>query len=305
MFWKKWLSDKQDESPVTTEIPVNRTSAADSQTSEIQADLRAVVVSDLGCVRTNNEDSARFIRPSSRQIRNNKGFLAIVADGMGGHAAGEVASQMAVETIAKTYFERDETSEESLFLAFTKANRSIWQSATRNAHQKGMGTTCTALAIVDTKLFLAHVGDSRAYLLKKGQIFQLSKDHTYVQNLVDQGVITPSEAEKHPERNVLTRAMGTHGKVEIDVTALPHSFEDDDRLLICSDGLYDYLTNDEIAQLMLFPVLNEAAYQLIDLAKQRGGHDNITVLLAERVSPETFESLRPTEHAVAGVVTGD
>jgi serine/threonine protein phosphatase PrpC len=294
MFWKKWLSDKPTES-VTTEIPVQATSAAGIQTSEAQADLRAVVISDLGCVRTNNEDAARFIRPASRQVRSHKGFLAIVADGMGGHAAGEVASQMAVETIAKTYFDRDETSEESLFLAFTKANRAIWQSAARNAHQKGMGTTCTALAIIDTKLFLAHVGDSRAYLLKNGQIFQLSKDHTYVQSLVDQGVITPAEAEKHPERNVLTRAMGTHGKVEIDVTALPYAFEGDDRLLICSDGLYDYLTNDEIAQLMLTPTLGDAAYHLIDLAKQRGGHDNITVLLTERVPPETFESLRATE----------
>lgn len=278
MFWKKWLSDKQTES-----------------TTEVTGDLRAVVLSDVGCVRTNNEDSALFIRPSGKDVRASKGFLSIVADGMGGHAAGEIASKMAVDTVAKTYFDRDESSEESLFFALTKANRNIWQSAAKNVRQKGMGTTCTALAIIDTRLYLAHVGDSRAYLLKKGQLFQLSKDHTYVQSLVDQGVITPAEAEKHPERNVLTRAMGTHSKVEVDITSLPHTFEDDDRLFLCSDGLYDYLSNEEIAQLMLIPSLSEAAAQLIDLARQRGGHDNITVLLVERLSPETFQTLRPTE----------
>jgi PPM family protein phosphatase len=278
MFWKKWLSDKPEES-----------------SAEVSGDLRAIVLSDVGCVRTNNEDSALFIRPSNLRVRANKGFLSIVADGMGGHAAGEIASRMAIDTVSKTYFDRDESSEESLFFALTKANRNIWQSAAKNVQQKGMGTTCTAIAIVDTRLYLAHVGDSRAYLLKKGQLFQLSKDHTYVQTLVDQGVITPTEAEKHPERNVLTRAMGTHSKVEIDVAALPHAFEDDDRLFLCSDGLYDYLSNDEIAQLLLQPSLSESAAQLISLAKQRGGHDNITVLLVERVPAETFQTIRPTE----------
>lgn len=279
MFWKKWLSDKSTDAPV----------------SDSHSDLRAVVVSDVGCVRTNNEDAARFIRPADLVIRANKGFLAIVADGMGGHAAGEIASQLAVETIAKTYYSREESVEESLFLAFTKANRSIWQAASRNSQQRGMGTTCTALVVCDQHLYMAHVGDSRLYILKNGQILQLSTDHTYVQMLVSQGVITPLEAEKHPERNVLTRAMGTHNKVEIDVETLTYKLENDDRVLLCTDGLYDYLSNDEIAQLMLIPALNESAQQLVESAKQRGGHDNITVLLLERVSNAVFQSPRPTE----------
>ena len=195
--------------------------------------MRAVEVTDVGCVRTNNEDAARFIRPADLLVRSNKGFLAIVADGMGGHAAGEIASQMAVETIGKTYYRREESPEESLFLAFTKANRSIWQMAGRNARQRGMGTTCTAVVVCESKLYLAPVGDSRLYLLKNGQLLQLSTDHTYVQMLVQQGVITPMEAEKHPERNVLTRAMGTHNKVEIDVEVIPYVLENDDRLLLC------------------------------------------------------------------------
>jgi len=282
MFWKKWLSDKL-------------TDASSENASNLRGDLRAVVLSDVGCVRTNNEDAARFVRPSTLEVRSNKGFLAIVADGMGGHAAGEVASQLAVETVAKTYYQREESPEESLFLALTKANRAIWQTAGRNSRQRGMGTTCTAVAICNNRLFLAHVGDSRFYLLKNGQLLQLSTDHTYVQSLVAQGVITTAEAEKHPERNVLTRAMGTHNKVEIDIAVLSQTFRDEDRLLLCTDGLYDYLSSDEIAQLLLIPTLNEAAQQLVELAKQRGGHDNITVLLVERVSNNTFQSSRPTE----------
>lgn len=283
MFWKKWLSDKLTDT------------SSENLSNLHDGDLRAVVLSDVGCVRTNNEDAARFVRPSTSEIRTNKGFLAIVADGMGGHAAGEVASQMVVETVTKTYYQREESPEESLFLALTKANRAIWQTAGRNSRQRGMGTTCTAVAICNNRLYLAHVGDSRFYLLKNGQLLQLSTDHTYVQSLVAQGVITMAEAEKHPERNVLTRAMGTHNKVEIDIAVLSQTFRDEDRLLLCSDGLYDYLSSDEIAQLLLIPTLNEAAQQLIELAKQRGGHDNITVLLVERVSTNTFQSARPTE----------
>jgi protein phosphatase len=283
MFWKKWLSDKL-------------TDASSENSGNLRGgDLRAVVVSDVGCVRTNNEDAARFVRPSTLEVRSAKGFLAIVADGMGGHAAGEVASQLAVETVSKTYYQREESPEESLFLALTKANRAIWQTAGRNSRQRGMGTTCTAVAICNNRLYLAHVGDSRFYILKNGQLLQLSTDHTYVQSLVAQGVITTAEAEKHPDRNVLTRAMGTHNKVEIDVAVLSQTFRDEDRLLLCTDGLYDYLSSDEIAQLLLIPTLNEAAQQLVELAKQRGGHDNITVLLVERVSNNTFQSARPTE----------
>lgn len=281
MFWKKWLSTEKP----TAEIPLESSNG----------DLRAVVLSDVGCVRTNNEDAARFVRPSNSAIRLQKGFLAIVADGMGGHAAGEIASQLAVETIAKTYYQREEVPEESLFLAFTKANREIWQAASRNSRQRGMGTTCTTMAISDSRLFMAHVGDSRAYLFQNGQLFQLSTDHTYVQTLVEQGVITPAEAEKHPERNVLTRAMGTHAKVEIDVVCLSQSFQENDRILLCTDGLYDYLSNEEIAQFLLLPQLSETAQQLVEYAKQRGGHDNITVILVEKVTHDTFQTAKPTE----------
>ncbi len=279
MFWKKWFSGRNKQ----------------AEPAPGSVDLRAVVISDIGMARKNNEDAARFIRPAAMKERMSKGCLAIVADGMGGHAAGEVAAQMAVDLVGKTYFQREELAEESLFFAVSKANRAIWQLAGKNARYKGMGTTCTAMAICDKQLYLAHVGDSRAYLFKKGQLFQLSRDHTYVQSLVDQGVITAEEAEKHPEKNVLTKALGTRPKLEPDIVAVPQKFEPEDRLLLCSDGLYSYLSNEEISQLLLADSLSEAARQLVELAKQRGGHDNITVVLAEHVSEEAFRSIYPTE----------
>ena len=259
------------------------------------SDLRAVLLSDVGCVRTNNEDAARFVRPTDPAVRQQKGYLAVLADGMGGHAAGEVASQMAVELVAETYYERTEGCEESLYLSLSRANRAVWQAAGRNARQRGMGTTCTAVAILDATLYVAHVGDSRLYLLKKGQLFQLTTDHTHVQTLVEQGVITPGEAISHPERNVLTRALGTHNQVEIDSFEPPHLLESEDRLLLCSDGLYDYLNAEEIAEYMNRSPISEAVRAMVELAKQRGGHDNITVLLMERVPAGAFQSARPTE----------
>lgn len=282
MFWKKWLSGgtpkPKEEYPAKEE------------------DLRAVVVTDVGRVRTNNEDAARFVRPSKVLVRIQKGFLAIVADGMGGHAAGEIASQMAVETIAKAYYQQEDTPESSLFVAFSKANRAIWQTAHKNVMQKGMGTTCTAVAICQNRLYMAQVGDSRLYLFKDGQLVQLSTDHTYVQELIQQGVISAEEAEKHPDRNMLTRALGTHNKVEVDVQAIATLFENNDRLMLCSDGLYDYFSPAEIATFLTIPALNEAAQQMVEAAKQRGGHDNITVLLVERVNPEEFLPAKPTEN---------
>lgn len=279
MFWKKWISNNPEEeySPATHE-------------------LRAVALSDVGCVRTNNEDATRFIRPATREVQLQKGYLAIVADGMGGHAAGEVASQMATEIISKTYYQREEGPEDSLYFALAKANRMIWQAAGRNSRQKGMGTTCTALVICQASLYIAHVGDSRAYLYKNGQLARLTTDHTYVQKLVDEGIIQASEADTHPERNVLTRAMGTHNKVEIDVEKSIHVFEEGDRLLLCSDGLYDYLSDDELAGWLNMESLSDAAQQMIEQAKVRGGHDNITVMLIERLKPVDSSEVRPTEN---------
>ncbi len=247
----------------------------------VELDIRAIVVSDLGNVRTNNEDCGYFVRPNDHKLRAGRGFLGIVADGMGGHAAGEVASKLAVETIRTIYYQRDENIEECLFFAFTNANRQIFQEAQKNSSRKGMGTTCTAVVICGSEIYYAHVGDSRLYHLHRGRLKQISEDHTYVNELLKKGAITQEQADIHPERNVLTRAMGTQNRVDIDVDKIEDDFEEGDRLLICSDGLYDYFNNTEIESILLEKSLKEAAYELINTAKSRGGHDNITVVIIE------------------------
>ncbi|MBO0929416.1 PP2C family protein-serine/threonine phosphatase [Fibrella aquatilis] len=259
------------------------------------ADLRAVVLSDVGCVRTNNEDAARFIRPTDADLRTRRGYLAIVADGMGGHAAGEVASALAVEVVAKTYYEQNEAPDDALHKALYKANQAIWQAASQRSAHRNMGTTCTAVALIDDRFWLAHVGDSRLYHLKNGEAIALTVDHTQVRQLLDQQVITAEEALRHPDRNVLTRAMGTHATVSIDLADSVHTLAYGERLLLCSDGLYEYISPAELVRFGMASTLSADARYLIDLAKLRGGHDNLTVVLIERMDRQLLEANHPTK----------
>ncbi len=246
-------------------------------------DINAVVVSDLGNVRQNNEDTGLFVRLADEGIRRLKGYLLLVADGMGGHLAGEVASQMAADIISREYFQHPESIEKSLLRAFRLANRQIFDESRQHDRFRGMGTTCTAIVIHGQSLYFAHVGDSRAYLLKAGQLIQLTEDHTYVQELLRTGGITVEAAANHPNRNVLTQAMGTKADVRVDLGRCVLPFDLTDRLLLCSDGLYEYGTSEELLQVLQQKNLADAATDLVNLAKNRGGHDNITVVLAERM----------------------
>lgn len=259
---------------------------ADSQVVTEGQAIRAIVVTDLGNVRKNNEDTAYFVRPNDPKVRESKGYLGIVADGMGGHAAGEVASKMAVEQIRKSYYESQGNIEAGLKAAFELANRKINQKAQSDQSKKGMGTTATAVVILNNELYCAHVGDSRLYHLSKTGIKQLSNDHTYIQELLRKGEISPEKAAVHPERNVLTRAMGTQKNVEVDVAKIKAPFEVGERLLLCSDGLYDYLNDQEIYKTAAEGELKSCAYELVNTAKQRGGHDNITVMIIEAIGED-------------------
>jgi serine/threonine protein phosphatase PrpC len=145
-----------------------------------------------------------------------------------------------------------------------------------------MGTTCTAVVVQNEQVYFAHVGDSRAYLFKNGQIVQLTEDHTYVQQLLKMGEITEEKAARHPERNVLTQAMGTKADIRIDLGRCVLPFDPGDRLLLCSDGLYEYCREEDLIRLLSQDSLPNVASELVQLAKNRGGHDNITVVLAER-----------------------
>lgn len=246
--------------------------------------LHVIVLSDMGNVRTNNEDMGMFFKVADDNVIREKGYLLIVADGMGGHQAGEVASRMAGDIISREYFKQPGNGgvEKNLAKAFSLANKNIFEKARSQKTYNGMGTTCTALVVIDKTVYYAHVGDSRAYMQKGNSIVQITEDHTYVQELVNTGDITAEEAATHPKRNILTNAMGTKPELRIDTGKCAFLLEGNDKLLICSDGLYDYLSNEELKEILQKEGLKNAAGFMIDQAKARGGHDNITVVLAER-----------------------
>ncbi len=249
--------------------------------------VKAVVLSDLGNIRNNNEDVGLFYRIADEEITREKGYLLIVADGMGGHNAGEVASRIAAETISKEYFKQNGTAsiEKNLYRAFHTANKKIFDMASSQKAYHGMGTTCTAFVITGDTVYYAHVGDSRGYFLKNNSITRVTEDHTYVQELVNKGEITYKEADTHPKRNILTNAMGTKPELRIDTGKCENAFETNDRLMLCSDGLYDYLRENEISEILVSKPLQEAAEYMIQESKKRGGHDNLTVVLAEKTEP--------------------
>ncbi|TVQ05035.1 MAG: Stp1/IreP family PP2C-type Ser/Thr phosphatase [Balneolaceae bacterium] len=249
--------------------------------NQIARDYNAVAVTDTGNSRAHNEDAVRFIRPADQKTRQNMGFLAIVADGMGGHASGELASSIAIETISEVYYNSHRKPLKALQLAGEKANEEIWQLASQDKKLRGMGTTCTAAAIIHDHIYILHIGDSRAYLYKKGRAIQLSEDHTYVQQLLNSGEITPFEARNHPDGNILTKSLGTAKKRSCDVFLSEHRFEEGDKLLLCSDGLYEYFSTQELAGFLAGDDLGNISQKLSASVLDRGAHDNFTILLVE------------------------
>ena len=233
--------------------------------------MRVVVgaTSDVGLVREANEDSYLIERP-----------LYAVADGMGGHLAGDVASSTAVRVISEQAENASASVPESLIQIISSANSAIYQQAQTDNGLRGMGTTCT-LALVDGgRAHIAHVGDSRAYLLSDGSLKQLTEDHTLVSRMVQEGKIHPDEAQHHPQRSIITRALGVDSQVEVDL--LDIELHLGDRLLICSDGLSS-LVGDDAIQTSLQEVADpqEAADRLVAQANDAGGDDNITVIILE------------------------
>ena len=240
-------------------------------------EIDASVQTDKGCVREINEDSGRMVRPADPSLLAEKGTLVVVADGMGGHSAGEVASQMAADVVSRVYYETKSAPKEALRRAVEEANRRIHAAAAEDESKQGMGTTCTALALCGGRAYAAHVGDSRLYMLRAGQLYQLSEDHSAVNEMVKLGIITKEQARTHEDKNVILRALGTTPEVEVSVLD-PFAVREGDRYLLCSDGLHDLVLEDEIASVLSeADDIHAAGERLIALAKERGGHDNITV----------------------------
>jgi len=256
--------------------------------------LRAIAITDVGAVRKNNEDQVRFVRPSDLIQRKEKGFLAVVADGMGGHAAGERASTIAVNTLCRAYYDGPSNPLQALRLALSKANEAIFHESRSDLNLRGMGTTCTAAAIIDDEIFIGHVGDSRAYLVTSDEIYQLTEDHTYVQELLRKGEIDPLEAINHSQKHVLTQALGTTTDKRGDVFLSKLTLSNSDKLLLCTDGFYEYFTDEEIRNTLLSSTMHDAGKILLQQAIDRGGHDNISFLLVE-VEMGSSESSAPTE----------
>jgi serine/threonine protein phosphatase PrpC len=224
---------------------------------------------DVGRVRESNQDSYLISEP-----------LFGVADGMGGHLAGDVASATAVETVERLADANAPQRSEDLAGYLKEANVAVWEKAQADNNLQGMGTTFTLLNLRGDKGHFAHVGDSRAYLLRDGELKQVTQDHTLVERMVREGRIQREEAAHHPQRNIITRALGI--EQDLDVDRLTLDLETGDRLLLCSDGLFSMIEDPDITSLLGQDVdLQQIADQLVDAANSAGGEDNITVVVVE------------------------
>lgn len=227
---------------------------------------------DKGRIRDNNED---FIYAPT----GNGGYFAVVADGMGGHKAGEVASRLVVDTVIEALknISPENITEEILSNALISANKYVWNESRTDRDKEGMGSTATAAVFKDSKVLISHVGDSRAYLFRERKLSQITKDHSYVQMLVDNGRITKEEALNHPAKNVITRAVGTDESIDVDIYNV--QLKKGDTVLLCSDGLNVVVSDNEI-ETILERGIAYAADALIEAALKNGGSDNISVVLA-------------------------
>ncbi|HYJ72651.1 MAG TPA: Stp1/IreP family PP2C-type Ser/Thr phosphatase [Actinomycetota bacterium] len=247
---------------------------------------------DVGRMRKNNEDSYLSSQP-----------VAAVADGMGGHSAGEVASAIAIEELAalgsRGPWENETAATDDLKQAILRANRRIRETAAGDRKLNGMGTTLVALLEDGDMVHVANVGDSRGYLLRQGELSQVTVDHSLVQELVDDGRLSPEDAERHPQRSVITRALGIDREVEFDL--FTYKLQVGDRLLLCSDGLSDVVEPAQIRNVLL-RVRNshQAARKLVTVANEQGGPDNITVIVVDAVDEATAQAMEE-----GGDTTGD
>lgn len=241
--------------------------------------VRAVLRSDVGLVRSENQDFGTCTTSEEEVTSHPGGRLLLVADGMGGHRGGATASRLAGETIKAQYLGSETTDiPTALRESLTRANARIYFEAQSNPELRGMGTTTSALAVRNGKGWLAHVGDSRIYMVRGDTIQQLTDDHSLVATMVREGLLTTQEAETHPRRNVLQRSMGVSEEVEIDIRG-PIDLRPDDVFVLCSDGLHGVVKEPELKEIAQLPI-ETAADEFIKRALDRGAPDNVTVIVA-------------------------
>jgi protein phosphatase len=250
---------------------------------QIRAGIELASLSDVGCQRENNEDAYSYWEPSSDKEFAHKGRLLIVADGMGGHQGGQEASHLAAQVVQEVYAGdkypdgHENTPQAFLIAGIRAAHQQIRSHADQNPALQGMGTTCTAVALVGNHVYFAHIGDSRLYLVRASVISQLTHDHSYVGRLVESGVINPEDAESHPQRHILTAALGAGTEVSPDTPEQPIELQKGDKLLLCTDGLWGLISDSELQKTVSSRPTMEACRALLQMAKDRGGPDNITL----------------------------
>jgi serine/threonine protein phosphatase PrpC len=240
-----------------------------------------------GEVRHRNEDTVFFSIADRGPNETSTGALLVVADGMGGHRCGEVASAMAVEHIKQVFDTSHAAVPDLLAQRFREANTAVYRYGQDHADSAGLGTTCTVLAVRNECVFLGHIGDSRAYLCRNGTLCQLTTDHTLVGDLVRSGTMTPSEAASSPSRNVLSKALGTHPEIDPEIWPLGQPLLLDDRLVLCSDGLTDLVNDAQIYGMVKDLSPSEACNALLETALREGGYDNISIGVFRVIQDDT------------------
>jgi protein phosphatase len=242
-------------------------------------------LTDVGCQREENQDSYCYAEPESDEEFRKRGRLVMIADGMGGHVGGKMASGIAVDVFRLSFIGSDlEEPEAALTEALSAAHLAIRGYVREHPEYSGMGTTCTAAVLRNGHLYYCHVGDSRLYLVRGPRITQLTRDHTMVGRMVEQGLLRPDEVKDHPDRHVLVSAMGVSESLFADLPDAPIPLFPEDILLLCTDGLYDTIGDEELRLQASQSAPATACKQLIETAKTRGGHDNITLQIVKVTS---------------------
>jgi protein phosphatase len=251
--------------------------------------IRAVLRTDVGLVRSENQDFGMYTTAEEEKESHPGGRLLIVADGMGGHRGGATASRLAAETVKAQYLGSESVDIPSaLRESLIRANARIFSEAQANPELRGMGTTTSVLALRGDRGWLAHVGDSRIYLVRNDEIRQLTDDHSLVATMVREGLLTSAEAEVHPRRNVLQRSMGVAEEVEVDVRG-PIELREGDTFILCSDGLHGLVKEHELREIAKKPI-EAAADEYLRRALERGAPDNVTVIVARVEDSEAGET---------------
>jgi PPM family protein phosphatase len=245
---------------------------------KIRPGVELANLTDVGLVRENNEDYYGYWEPEDDEEFRRKGRLAIVADGMGGYEGGEHASRLAVETMCQVYRDSPEDPQTALLVGIQTAHQLIQKQAREHAELSRMGTTCTAISLTGDKLYFAHVGDSRLYLVRNQQLTRLTNDHSRVHEMVQAGILKPQDAENHPERNVLSRALGAGGEsMRADIPDEPVALKPGDTLLLCSDGLWGVVGDEGLLEALKQLSPRDACKELVRRARECGAPDNITL----------------------------